>query len=64
VKVHFVLPPGGGQPQQVQVRDSYKSSFFDRSAIRAIYYANPLPPLPPELGTEPFGVSLTFYQQY
>jgi TonB family protein len=33
---------------------------YDRAAIRAVYAANPLPPLPPEFTGERLGVHLRF----
>jgi len=35
-------------------------SVYDRAAVRAVYAANPLPPLPPEFAGERLGVHLRF----
>jgi TonB family protein len=63
VRVRFVLQPNG-DVGSIEVRESSRVGLYDRSAMSAVFDARPFPPLPPELGAEPFGVTLTFHQQY
>jgi TonB family protein len=49
-----------GQITEVKLETSSGIPFFDRAATRALYSANPLPPLPLEFRGEQVGVHLTF----
>ncbi|HMM35153.1 MAG TPA: energy transducer TonB, partial [Thermoanaerobaculia bacterium] len=49
-----------GQVTDVKVETSSGLAFYDRAAARAIYSANPLPPLPPEFRGEQLGVHIRF----
>src|SRR5450830_56571 len=49
-----------GQVTDVKVDSSSSVSYYDRAAARAVYAANPLPPLPPDYRNESLGVHLKF----
>src|SRR5947208_6988142 len=49
-----------GQVTEVKVEQASTLSYYDRAASRAIYAANPLPPLPPEFKGDNLGVHLRF----
>jgi protein TonB len=49
-----------GQLADVKVETASGLSFYDRAATRALFAANPLPPLPPEFQGESLGVHLRF----
>lgn len=49
-----------GQITDVKLESSSGLPFYDRAAARAVYAANPLPPLPPEFPGERLGVHLKF----
>jgi TonB family protein len=49
-----------GQLSDVKVETSSGLPFYDRAATRALFAANPLPPLPPEFRGESLGVHLRF----
>ncbi len=49
-----------GQVTDVKVEESSGLPYYDRAATRAIYSANPLPPLPREFQREVLGVHIKF----
>ncbi len=49
-----------GQVTDVKIDSSSGVSYYDRAAARAVYAANPLPPLPPDYRNESLGVHLKF----
>jgi TolA protein len=49
-----------GQVTDVKVDSSSGVSYYDRAAERAVFAANPLPPLPPDYRNESLGVHLKF----
>ncbi len=49
-----------GQVTDVSVESSSGVSYYDRAAVRAVYAANPLPPLPNDYLNEQLGVHLRF----
>jgi TonB family protein len=49
-----------GQVADVKVEASSGESYYDRAAVRAVYAANPLPPLPNDYRNEQLGVHLRF----
>jgi len=49
-----------GQVTDVKIDSSSGVSYYDRAAERAVYAANPLPPLPPDYRNESLGVHLKF----
>ncbi len=49
-----------GQITDVKLLEPSGVGLYDRAAIRAVYAANPLPPLPPEFQGERLGVHLRF----
>lgn len=49
-----------GQVADVKVEASSGISYYDRAAVRAVYAANPLPPLPIDYRNEQLGVHLRF----
>lgn len=49
-----------GQVTDVKVDATSGFPFFDRAASRAVYQANPLPPLPPEFKGDSLGVHIKF----
>ena len=50
-----------GQISDVKIDSSSGVSYYDRAAVRAVYAANPLPPLPPDYRNESLGVHLRFH---
>lgn len=49
-----------GQVTDVKVEAPSSLAYYDRAASRAVFAANPLPPLPPEFKGETLGVHLRF----
>jgi len=49
-----------GQVTDVKVDSTSGVSYYDRAAARAVYAANPLPPLPPDYRNDSLGVHLKF----
>jgi TonB family protein len=49
-----------GQVSDVKIESSSGVSYYDRAAIRAVFAANPLPPLPTDYRNEQLGVHLRF----
>ncbi len=49
-----------GRLDNIEIEGSSGSPSFDRAALRALYAANPLPPLPPAYGKSTLTVHLTF----
>jgi len=49
-----------GRLEAIELEESSGVPSFDRSALRALYAANPLPPLPPAYGKPSVTVHLTF----
>jgi protein TonB len=49
-----------GQVSDVKVESDSGASYYDRAAVRAVYAANPLPPLPNDYRNEQLGVHLRF----
>jgi len=49
-----------GQVTDVKIETSSGISYYDRAAVRAVYAANPLPPLPNDYRNEQLGVHLRF----
>jgi TonB family protein len=49
-----------GQVADVRVEAASGLSYYDRAAVRAVYAANPLPPLPGDYRNEQLGVHLRF----
>ncbi len=49
-----------GQVTEVKVDSTSGVSYYDRAAARAVYAANPLPPLPPDYRNDSLGVHLKF----
>ena len=49
-----------GQVADVKIEASSGASYYDRAAVRAVYAANPLPPLPNDYRNEQLGVHLRF----
>ena len=49
-----------GQVTDVKVDGTSGVSYYDRAAARAVYAANPLPPLPPDYRNDSLGVRLKF----
>jgi protein TonB len=49
-----------GQVTDVKVDTTSGVSYYDRAAARAVYAANPLPPLPPDYRNDSLGVHLKF----
>lgn len=49
-----------GQVADVRVEAASGLSYYDRAAVRAVYAANPLPPLPNDYRNEQLGVHLRF----
>lgn len=56
----FFLISRDGRVNQVALEVSSGISFFDQSALRAIYASDPLPPLPEEFPDAELGVHFTF----
>lgn len=49
-----------GQVTDVKVDSTSGVSYYDRAAARAVYAANPVPPLPPDYRNDSLGVHLKF----
>ena len=58
-RVRFVILKSG-KVEGIQLEESSGISSFDRAALRAMYAANPLPPLPPAYGKRSLTVHLSF----
>jgi len=58
-QVGFVILKNG-RLEGIQLEESSGMPSFDRAALRAIYAANPLPPLPPAYGKPSLTVHLSF----
>lgn len=58
-RVGFVILKDG-RLESIRLEESSGNSSFDRAALRAIYAANPLPPLPPAYGKPSLTVHLSF----
>jgi protein TonB len=58
-RVGFVILKSG-RLEGIQLEESSGMPTFDRAALRAIYAANPLPPLPPAYGKPSLTVHLSF----
>ncbi len=59
VRVGFVILKGG-RLENIRLEESSGIASFDRAALRALYAANPLPPLPPAYGKPSLTVHLSF----
>ena len=49
-----------GRLEDIRLEESSGTPTFDRAALRALYAANPLPPLPPGYGKDSLTVHLSF----
>ena len=58
-RVGFVILKSG-KVEGIRLEESSGNSSFDRAALRAMYAANPLPPLPPAYGKPSITVHLSF----
>ena len=58
-RVGFVILKSG-RVEGIRLEESSGNSSFDRAALRALYAANPLPPLPPAYGKPSLTVHLSF----
>jgi protein TonB len=58
-RVGFVILKSG-KVEGIRLEESSGNSSFDRAALRAMYAANPLPPLPPAYGKPSLTVHLSF----
>ena len=58
-RVGFVIMKDG-KLQDIRLEESSGLASFDRAALRALYAANPLPPLPPAYGKSSLTVHLSF----
>ena len=58
-RVRFVILKSG-KVEGIQLEESSGISSFDRAALRALYAANPLPPLPPAYGKPSLTIHLSF----
>ena len=58
-RVRFTIDREGGL-SRIELESSSGNSSFDRAALRAMYAANPLPPLPPAYAKSSLTVHLTF----
>jgi protein TonB len=58
-RVRFTINRDGGV-SRIELESSSGNSSFDRAALRALYAANPLPPLPPAYSKPSLTVHLTF----
>lgn len=58
-RVRFVILKDG-RVEGIQLEESSGMPSFDRAALRAMYAANPLPPLPPAYGKPSLTVHLNF----
>jgi TonB family protein len=50
-----------GRISDVKIISASGLGVYDRAAVRAVYAANPLPPLPPEFRGENLGIQLRFH---
>ncbi len=62
VRVGFVILKDG-RLEDIRLEESSGMPTFDRAALRAIYAANPLPPLPPAYGKPSLTVHLSFSEK-
>jgi protein TonB len=58
-RVGFVILKSG-RVENIRLEESSGIASFDRAALRALYAANPLPPLPPAYGKPSLTVHLSF----
>ena len=58
-RVRFVILKSG-RVEGIQLEESSGLPSFDRAALRAMYAANPLPPLPPAYGKPSLTIHLSF----
>jgi TonB family protein len=58
-RVGFVILKSG-RIEGIRLEESSGMPSFDRAALRALYAANPLPPLPPAYGKSSLTVHLSF----
>jgi protein TonB len=58
-RVRFVILKSG-RVEGISLEESSGVSSFDRAALRAMYAANPLPPLPPAYGKPSLTIHLSF----
>ncbi len=58
-RVGFVIMKNG-RIEDIRLEESSGLATFDRAALRAMYAANPLPPLPPAYGKQSLTVHLNF----
>ena len=58
-RVRFVILKDG-RVEGIQLEESSGMPSFDRAALRAMYAANPLPPLPPAYGKSSLTIHLSF----
>jgi len=58
-RVRFTIARGG-RVEGIELEESSGVPSFDRAALRALYAANPLPPLPPAYAKPSLTVHLTF----
>jgi protein TonB len=58
-RIRFVILKSG-RIEGIQLEESSGISSFDRAALRAMYAANPLPPLPPAYGRPSLTIHLSF----
>jgi TonB family protein len=58
-RVGFVITKGG-RLENIRLEESSGIATFDRAALRALYAANPLPPLPPAYSKQSLTVHLSF----
>ncbi len=49
-----------GQVSDVKLENRSGNTYFDRAAMRAVFSANPLPPLPPQYKPDQLGVRIRF----
>ena len=49
-----------GEVEDVKIEQSSGNALFDQAAMRAVYYASPLPPLPADSGLQSLGVHFDF----
>jgi len=58
-RVRFVVLKSG-KVEEIRLEESSGIPSFDRAALRAMYAANPLPPLPPAYGKPSLTIHLSF----
>jgi protein TonB len=58
-RIRFVVLKSG-KVEEIRLEESSGVSSFDRAALRAMYAANPLPPLPPAYGKPSLTIHLSF----